>query len=242
MVTTLMSRFRERNDLKIDDLVHFVAEVVPQVAGPQLRYKVTSIPDARTVRYYIQEGLVDPPLGAAGPAALYGYRHLLQLVLVKVLQGHYLPIRQIRQTIEKLTDRELEKLLEGRRSKTPTLPARPPTEAVAEPPRNEIPPAPAAERLLAQSFLRSIPLNSVSQNAEPPPARFMADSAQLGGPLDSGQGWARHELFPGIELHVHDGVVIPSGSSFPSVLASRMRVILEKLTLEKSALEKRSKS
>jgi len=87
MLRKLLSAHRPRKDLTIDDLVHLAAEIIPQVAGRQDRHKVTAIPDSRTVRYYIHEGLVDRPHGTSGSSALYGYRHLLQLVAVKVRLG-----------------------------------------------------------------------------------------------------------------------------------------------------------
>ena len=44
-------------------------------------------PDARAVRYYVGLGLVDRPLGYRGNTALYGRRHLLQLLAIKALQA-----------------------------------------------------------------------------------------------------------------------------------------------------------
>ena len=87
MLEKFLGPWRDRDDLKLDDLVHAAAEVIPQLANRPDHGRATAIPDARTVRYYIQQGLVDRPHGSAGTAALYGYRHLLQLVAVKVLQG-----------------------------------------------------------------------------------------------------------------------------------------------------------
>lgn len=48
----------------------------------------------RTVRYYIQLGLVDRPEGA-GRGAQYGRRHLEQLLLVQSLQRKGLSLEQI---------------------------------------------------------------------------------------------------------------------------------------------------
>jgi DNA-binding transcriptional MerR regulator len=54
--------------------------------------RVNALPDERTVRYYQTGGLVDRPLRYEGRTALYGFRHLLQVVAVKLLQaqGHSL--------------------------------------------------------------------------------------------------------------------------------------------------------
>src|SRR5258705_6599545 len=54
--------------------------------------RVTPLPDVRVVRWYATIGLVDRPLGMRGRTALYGPRHLYQLVAVKrrQAQGHTL--------------------------------------------------------------------------------------------------------------------------------------------------------
>ncbi|HWE45925.1 MAG TPA: MerR family transcriptional regulator [Caulobacteraceae bacterium] len=49
----------------------------------------------RTVRFYIQEGLVDPPLGR-GPGAHFDDRHLRQLRRTRALQGAGLDLPAIR--------------------------------------------------------------------------------------------------------------------------------------------------
>src|SRR6201992_996109 len=42
-------------------------------------------PSARSVRFYVSAGLIDRPEGT-GTAATYNYRHLLQLLAVKIRQ------------------------------------------------------------------------------------------------------------------------------------------------------------
>jgi hypothetical protein len=42
-------------------------------------------PSARSVRFYVANGLLDHPEGA-GTAATYGYRHFLQLLAIKIRQ------------------------------------------------------------------------------------------------------------------------------------------------------------
>ncbi len=59
---------------------------------------ITSLPK-RTVRYYIQLGLVDRPIGET-KAAHYLSKHLDQLLRVKKLTEARVPLDQIRQLIE----------------------------------------------------------------------------------------------------------------------------------------------
>jgi DNA-binding transcriptional MerR regulator len=55
----------------------------------------------RTVRYYIAEGLLPPPLGA-GPRAAYTAEHLDRLRLIARLKDAYLPLREIRRRLRGL--------------------------------------------------------------------------------------------------------------------------------------------
>lgn len=62
---------------------------------PQPSGRVTDAPDLRTVRYYAALGLLDPPSAFIKKKALYGERHLLQLVAIKRLQRSGLALAEI---------------------------------------------------------------------------------------------------------------------------------------------------
>jgi DNA-binding transcriptional MerR regulator len=76
----------------MDELVGRVARALAagDVRAPNGR--VTEVPDGRVIRWYATIGLVDRPSGTRGRTALYGRRHVLQLVAIKRLQaqGHSL--------------------------------------------------------------------------------------------------------------------------------------------------------
>jgi DNA-binding transcriptional MerR regulator len=61
----------------------------------------------RTVRYYIQEGLLPPPKGV-GVFARYDQNHLLRLKLIRRLKEEYLPLAEIRNRLADLSQTELE--------------------------------------------------------------------------------------------------------------------------------------
>ena len=82
---------RGRTDLSLEELVGLAVEWVPVLAGRQARYKVAEIPSERMIRYYAASGLIDRPLRRSGTRAYYGYRHLLQVLVVKALQSRDLP-------------------------------------------------------------------------------------------------------------------------------------------------------
>ncbi len=64
----------------------------------------------RTVRYYIAEGLLPPPIGA-GPASAYGRGHLDRLRLIQRLKDAYLPLKEIRRRLSGLGDDEVRAIL-----------------------------------------------------------------------------------------------------------------------------------
>lgn len=69
--------------------------------------RVRDVPDARAIRWYATIGLVDRPMAMRGRVALYGRRHLLQLVAVKRLQAAGLTIAEIQRELTGAPDRVL---------------------------------------------------------------------------------------------------------------------------------------
>jgi DNA-binding transcriptional MerR regulator len=69
--------------------------------------RVRETPNARLIRWYTTIGLVDPPLGRRGRIALYGPRHLLQLVAIKRRQAAGRAIAEIQAELTGATDAAL---------------------------------------------------------------------------------------------------------------------------------------
>src|SRR5580693_6010701 len=76
----------------IDQLAELVADALSTGYPGQSNGRVRQVPDVRTIRWYTSIGLLDRPAALRGRTALYGRRHLAQLVAVKRLQadGHAL--------------------------------------------------------------------------------------------------------------------------------------------------------
>src|SRR5215813_392116 len=72
--------------------------------------RVREIPDRRTIRYYTTLGLLDRPAEMRGRTALYGRRHLLQLVAIKRLQARGLSLAELQKQLLGLPNAALEKL------------------------------------------------------------------------------------------------------------------------------------
>ena len=174
------------------ELAGAATRILTESGLAQERGTVSEVPDERTVRYYLTEGLVPPAEDKRGTASVFGYRHLLQLLVVKKLQSQHLPIRQIRDLVEGRTERELERLLGSE--------------------------AGAAVKNEALSYLEKLLVKPVAAPtaaaAAPPPAARQASSADSPSsfgqpappapPTGVGGTWARIEIEPGLELHVHD--------------------------------------
>ncbi|MDH2424531.1 MerR family transcriptional regulator [Sphaerisporangium sp. TRM90804] len=118
----------------IGELAERAAETL-RPASQQPNGRVRDVPNERLIRWYTTIGLVDPPLTRRGRVALYGRRHLLQLVAVKRRQAEGRSIADIQTELAGATDTALEGIA--------LLPAPP---AGRTPP----PPPPARPRFWAQ--------------------------------------------------------------------------------------------
>ncbi|XXF78871.1 MerR family transcriptional regulator [Myxococcaceae bacterium GXIMD 01537] len=84
----------------------------------------------RTVRYYVQRGLLPAP-AFRGPDTVYGEEHLLRLKAIRVLQGRFLPLDAIQAELARLSPDALRALAEEEVSAAPPPPPAPaPTQRV----------------------------------------------------------------------------------------------------------------
>jgi DNA-binding transcriptional MerR regulator len=65
-------------------------------------------PSARSVRFYVASGLLDRPEGA-GTSATYNYRHLLQLLAIKIRQREGQTLETIKREMKEVTGDALER-------------------------------------------------------------------------------------------------------------------------------------
>src|SRR5271155_1171079 len=96
----------------IDELSEQVAE---SLQGPGYdgvsSGRVRDVPDLRTIRYYTTLGLLDRPAAMRGRTALYGSRHLLQLVAIKHLQAQGLSLAAVQERVLGLSDAALRRIV-----------------------------------------------------------------------------------------------------------------------------------
>jgi hypothetical protein len=79
----------------MDELVERVGAALAAEYPGAPNGRVRDVPDRRAIRWYTTIGLVDRPLGMRGRTALYGPRHLQQLVAIKRRQAAGRSLAQI---------------------------------------------------------------------------------------------------------------------------------------------------
>ena len=125
-------------ELTLENLVAAAARVLRRLDVRPADGRVAAEPDARGVRYYQGIGVLDRPARYDGRRAVYGFRHLLQLIAVKRLQQEGHPLHLIQQSLAGRPTAALEQALgtmlagEGRESEAEGPPPAP-LQAAAEP-------------------------------------------------------------------------------------------------------------
>ena len=160
-------------------------QILAEMGLEQARGTVTSVPDERTIRYYMAEGLIQTPGEKHGTASLFSYLNLLQLLTVKKLQAEHLPIRKIRELVAGKSEQELELLLG--------------VGSVA---------AKKSRETDAKRYLESL------LATESAPLLEQAAAPQLPAPqmVDQSASWQRVEIEPGLELHIRSDYSPPPTS------------------------------
>lgn len=105
------------------------------IADPEAAYTIDDLTaqagvTVRTVRYYIGEGLLPPPLGA-GPGTRYTREHLDTLLLIGALKDRYLPLREIRRRLQGMDPAAIHAAVEGMHARTGPGPVEQPERGVA---------------------------------------------------------------------------------------------------------------
>src|SRR5829696_8057445 len=153
--------------------------------------RVRDVPDRRAIRWYTTIGLIDRPVAHRGRTALYGPRHLLQLVAVKRLQARGLPLVAIQQELAGATDTEL-----GRVARLPAaagaVPAVGPEALPAlgtgpGPPAAAVPAKPTGAAGAAARRLAAGPARRAAFWRDPPAAAL---TAEVAGATDAAAGTA----------------------------------------------------
>jgi DNA-binding transcriptional MerR regulator len=195
---------RGRKYVGLPEFAQTGERILSELELEQERGSVTNVPDERTIRYYLAEGLIRSPEEKQGTASVFGYMNLLQLVAIKKLQAEHLPIRKIRELVAGKSEQELESLLgiggpAGKKSRE--------SEAKRY-----------LESLLAPSMPAKVEtFGSVSARAPTP-----IQAAPLAQQAEQSPSWQRVEIEPGLELHIRSDYTPPTTSAKSRSLAERV--------------------
>jgi DNA-binding transcriptional MerR regulator len=166
----------------------------------------------RTVRYYIQQGLLPSP-GSSGPGVKYGEGHVRRLRLIRRLQREHLPLSEIRRRLRSLTDDEV-----GRALEMPATVRSP----VADYVQQVLQAGPAARKSAVPLFAAA--MMPLRESGAPATGR----AEETPGLLERSQ-WDRMTLTPDIELHVRRPLS-RSGNKMIEKLLDYARRLLEEDT------------
>ena len=224
-----LDRFKQLSPCPAEALISSLGEILPRIAGTQERHKVTDVPTLRTLRFYVAQGLMDKPLAYEGRTAQYGYRHLLQVVVIKCLQANHIPLRKIREVLQGRSNEELEQLLElppgGGAAEESALPDSPSLPA-------HFPPEALDQKYYGSdkswSMLKAILQSKSFSHLVTPQERLAAMVAKprfVEPPAES-NSWRRLEVEPGVEIHVREDYRLQSRSQL-EVLLTRIKHLLK---------------
>lgn len=181
----------------------------------------------RTIRYYIEAGLLPAP-DSKGRYATYSGEYLDRLELIRRLKAAFLPLKEIRDRVSGLSAAEVRDLLARMDAELPSespqalrkveeKPSSSALDYIARVLESQNPPLPPSRPLPSAAQPRTLPAPDMSLPVTPPPSP------------SSEETWQRVRLAPGVEIHIAQPV------------EPRLRSRVERLlALAKSLFEKQS--
>lgn len=149
----------------------------------------------RLVRHYTTQGWLDKPI-RQGREVRYGYRHLLQLLVLRRLLADGYSVSSIGSLVGEKADAELETILQG--GVQLTVEAANPALAFLSKIRDR----PPSQARSAKRSAPPYPAVGASSPAPPaPPAQEASSSPET---------WTHLEILEGVELHIRQDVVLPA--------------------------------
>lgn len=110
-----LSTLREYRSLApwgLRDLAALAAGILDASGVVPVNAAARALPSERTIRFYVARGLVNPPDGR-GTAAIYSYRHLLQVLAIKLRQMEGATLGAMTREFAELTGDLIERRVAG---------------------------------------------------------------------------------------------------------------------------------
>lgn len=205
---TRLREYRRLAPWNIHDLVTLAGALL-DASGVKPTSAAASVrPNERTIRYYVTRGLVNPPEGR-GAAAVYSYKHLLQVLSVKLRQMEGVTLARIARELPDHAGDVLERRVAE--SLGPALP---------HPNMIELRHPAKARGRSAQAIHTWHALGSAPAAEDAAAARFSVTK------------WHRVPVVRGLELHVHEGHPLAAHTTRSREIADAIRVAVNRMLSE----------
>jgi DNA-binding transcriptional MerR regulator len=173
----------------------------------------------RTIRYYMDEELLPPPQ-QQGRYAYFNETYISRLKLIQRLKDAYLPLKEIKRILDRLTGDEIKVYMEKNDLTELGIPG--------------VIPSPNS---LAVDYIENVMKNQIrdksaspilSQPFSPPPntGNFTSKESSM---QQEGSNWRRIELRKGIELHIDEKLILNDGGRIFSIIEHFKRVLRSEL-------------
>jgi len=190
-----LREYRHLAPWSLRDLASLAAGILDAAAVRPINAAASAHPSERTIRYYVTRRLVTSPDGR-GTAAVYSYRHLLEVLAIKLRQMEGAALTTIASELASMTGDVLERRVAAALGPALPSPASLPLFEEDSQPRGR-----AGQVLGAQTTLAE--------------RRPMASGSQ---------SWRRLSVADGLELHVRDDHPLAAHDELHSMMADAVRL------------------
>ena len=190
-----LREYRHLAPWSLRDLASITTGILDAAAIRPINAAASAHPSERTIRFYVTRNLVTPPDGR-GTAATYSYRHLLEVLAIKLRQMEGATLTTIASELESMTGDVMERRVAAALGPALPSPASLPMFADDEQPRGR-----AGQVLGAQTAL-----------SERPSAVPTASS------------WQRGSVADGLELHVREDHPLAARDDLHDTMADAVRL------------------
>jgi len=198
----VLREYRQLAPWNLRDLAAVSAAILDASSVRPINAAASPHPNERTIRFYVTKGLVASPEGR-GTAAIYSYRHLLQVLAIKLRQMEGGTLAAISHEMVELTGDVLERRVAAALGTGLPSPDRLPLTGKEAPPRGRV----------ARALRTWRP--QVDAPTEPDPLAVTA--------------WHRIPVARGLEVHVHDAHPLARRTSRSAEIADAVRAALSRL-------------
>jgi DNA-binding transcriptional MerR regulator len=195
-----LREYRQLAPWNLRDLATLTGAILEASAVRPINAAASVVPSERTIRFYVTRGLVTPPEGR-GTAAIYSYRHLLQVLAIKLRQMEGGTLESIARELTEMTGDVLERRVAAALGAGVPAPHQLPLGGQDVPPRGR-----------SGRALR--PMAAVDESEE---------SAAHGG------RWSRVQVSKGVELHIRDDHPLARGDARNREIADAVRLAVARL-------------